>query len=161
MGASHGLGEQKTSTRRTQLSRMHFKQNSPRQVCSSRGVIKADENGQATNHAGSSIPIIEHAQIDIHAVHPRELIWPTTNDRGVTCFARDAVRTTRRKTNIQDSFLKHAMQSKTHAISNLCISDFAISAGHLRKIQTYPGFFECLGKCSCKLARVCLRLLCD
>ena len=100
-----------------------LQQNSPRQVCSSRGVIKADDNGQATNHAGSSIPIIEHAQIDIHAVHLRELIWPTTNDRGVTCFARDAVRTTRRKTNIQESFLKHAMQSKKKQRESECNDD--------------------------------------
>jgi hypothetical protein len=160
VGTSHGLGEQKRSTRRINISYAH-RQLLPRASLLKPGDYHGRQIRPSNKSCSSSIPIIEHAQIDIHAVHLRELIWPTTNDRGVTCFARDAVRTTRRKNTIQESFLKHAMQSKTHAISNLCISDFAKSAGHIFNIQTDPCVLESLGECPSKLARVSLRLLRD
>ena len=50
------------------------------------------------------------------------------------------------------------MQTKTHANSNSCISDFGKGAGHRRKIIRYPRIFKGLRQRGSELARISLRL---
>ena len=55
---------------------------------------QADDNGQATRHAGSSIPIKEHPQIDIHAVHHTYRLadnkWPRSDLLRSRCLLNDS-----------------------------------------------------------------------
>ena len=58
------------------------------------------------------------------------IVWPTTNDRGATCFARDAFWTTRRKTNSR-KFL-----DTCNAIQNSCKLTFHVLATLPKALDT-------------------------